>query len=164
MIILREHELTDEEYSTVYNRAAEICEGAGVPLAPHSRLFIKSDRIHVKMGTLRNEQEKLKKYRFIGTSVHSPEEAAEAQALGASYIIAGHIFPTDCKKGLPPRGIDYLKAVCDAVHIPVFGIGGIAPENYPEVRRAGAAGACVMSGLMAHDDPAAYISAFDKSI
>ena len=31
------------------------------------------------------------------------EEAKEAQDLGCTYITAGHIFLTDCKKGLPGR-------------------------------------------------------------
>ena len=42
----------------------------------------------------------------------------EAERLGATYVTAGHIFTTDCKKGLPPRGLDFLKNVCDAVTIP----------------------------------------------
>ena len=49
----------------------------------------------------------------------------EAERLGAAYVTAGHIFTTDCKKGLPPRGLDFLKNVCDAVTIPVYGIVGI---------------------------------------
>ena len=86
-------------------------------------------------------------------------------------MTAGHIFATDCKKGLPPRGLDFLKSVCDAVGIPVYAIGGIniassddstasdAPSAYDampdinvprlsEVMECGAAGGCIMSGMM----------------
>lgn len=52
---------------------------------------------------------KLSKFKTIGTSAHSVEEAIEAQKLGATYISAGHIFATDCKKDLPPRGLEFLK-------------------------------------------------------
>ena len=62
---------------------------------------------------------------IIGTSVHSVEEAIEAQNLGATYISAGHIFATDCKKGVPPRGLDFLKKVCQTATIPVYSIVGI---------------------------------------
>ena len=55
----------------------------------------------------------------------------EAERLGATYVTAGHIFTTDCKKGLPPRGLDFLKNVCDAVTIPVYGIGGIKFDPQP---------------------------------
>ena len=88
-----------------------------------------------------------------------------------SGATAGHIFATDCKKGLPPRGLDFLKNVCDAVEIPVYAIGGIniapsddstasdAPPAYDampdisvprlaDVMECGAAGGCIMSGMM----------------
>ncbi len=60
-----------------------------------------------------------------GCSIHSVEEAVEARNMGASYITAGHVYVTDCKKGLAPRGLDFLKNVCDSVDIPVYAIGGI---------------------------------------
>lgn len=81
----------------------------------------------------------------VGTSVHSVEQAKEAQRMGACYVTAGHIFSTDCKKGLPPRGIGFLEQVCASVQIPVFAIGGIYQENFCEIQQAGAAGACRMS-------------------
>jgi thiamine-phosphate pyrophosphorylase len=80
--------------------------------------------------------------------VHSVEEALEAQKLGATYIIAGNIYETDCKRGLPGKGLEYLKAVCDAVSVPVYAIGGITPERFPEISYTGVAGGCMMSGLM----------------
>ena len=49
----------------------------------------------------------------IGVSIHSAEEAKEAVSLGASYLTAGHIFTTDCKKGVPARGLEFLKEVCE---------------------------------------------------
>ena len=33
------------------------------------------------------------------------------------------------QKGLPPRGLDFLREVCRSVDIPVYAIGGIRPEN-----------------------------------
>ena len=84
----------------------------------------------------------------MGTSVHSPEEAALAEKLGASYVTAGHIFATDCKKGVPPRGLDFLENVCKSVKIPVYAIGGITRSNMHLALEKGAAGVCVMSGLM----------------
>ena len=99
-------------------------------------------------------------FKVIGTSVHSVEDAIKAEQLGATYMTAGHIFATDCKKGLPPRGLDFLKNVCDTVQIPVYAIGGIniassegddSTLNVPrlkDVMECGAAGGCIMSGMM----------------
>ena len=77
-------------------------------------------------------------------SVHILEEAKKSQDLGANYIIVGHIFNTDCKKGLKPKGLDFLKEI----KIEVFAIGGIDFNNYSEVIKTGVTGVCMMSGLM----------------
>ena len=80
----------------------------------------------------------------------SVEEAVEAVSLGASYVTAGHIFATDCKKGLPPRGLSFLKEVCETVSIPVYAIGGITFDKtqWNALKEQGASGACIMSGMM----------------
>lgn len=87
-------------------------------------------------------------FNIIGASVHSLEEAMEAERLSASYVVAGHIFPTDCKAGLLPRGTGFLKEICENVHIPVYALGGINDNNEELVKECGADGACRMSGYM----------------
>ena len=84
----------------------------------------------------------------IGTSIHSVEDAIFAESHGADYITAGHIFTTDCKKGLPGRGIEWLKTVCDAVSIPVYAIGGISDANAGELSDCEISGYCMMSASM----------------
>jgi thiamine-phosphate pyrophosphorylase len=80
--------------------------------------------------------------------VHTVSEAKEAQELGADYLIAGHIFPTDCKKGVAARGLIFLEVVCDSVTVPVFAIGGITEERKEAVLSTGAKGICQMSEAM----------------
>ena len=86
----------------------------------------------------------------------------EAQRLGCTCVFAGHIFETDCKRGLKGRGLGFLKEVCRAAEIPVYAIGGISPENYGSVISAGAAGACVMSGFMRCESPLEFIKSFSE--
>jgi thiamine-phosphate pyrophosphorylase len=93
----------------------------------------------------------------VGVSVHSSEEARYAAEHGAAYLIAGHVFTTDCKKGLEGRGLEFLNDVCGVVHIPVYGIGGITEHNIAAVAKTGAAGACLMSSLMQSPNPAALV-------
>lgn len=52
------------------------------------------------------------------------------------------------KKGIPGRGTEFLKNLCEHVHIPVYAIGGITPSKMPEIISCGAAGGCMMSGYM----------------
>ena len=101
--------------------------------------------IHLPLHLLMQYQGQLKDFEHIGTSIHSVEEAVKASRAGATCLTAGHIFETDCKKGLPGRGLTFLKNVCEAVEIPVYGIGGITPENMPLILETGAAGGCMMS-------------------
>lgn len=89
----------------------------------------------------------------VGVSVHSLEEAKRAEQEGAQYVLFGHIFETDSKKGVEPRGITALKQVVESVSIPVVAIGGITLKNVQEVIKAGASGIAVMSYLFSSPHP-----------
>ena len=93
-------------------------------------------------------REKYPHIQRIGTSIHSVEDAVFAESHGADYITAGHIFTTDCKKGLPGRGVDWLKSICNAVSIPVYAIGGISDANVSMLSDCNIAGYCMMSSSM----------------
>ncbi|MFQ9910259.1 MAG: thiamine phosphate synthase, partial [Acutalibacter sp.] len=67
-----------------------------------------------------------------------------------------------CKPGLPPRGVELLAQVCQASPLPVYAIGGVGPGNIAQVKQAGAAGACVMSGFMTAPDPARLVGQLRK--
>lgn len=149
-IILREKDLSLPEYTKLADRVLANCEKCGAELIIHSypqaakALGVKS--LHMPLHLLTAQL--CEEFETVGSSVHSTEEALQAQQLGASYITAGHIFATDCKKGLPPRGLGFLKDICRRVDIPVYAIGGITEENMVSALEAGAEGVCIMSGLM----------------
>ena len=152
-IILREKDLTEEEYKRLAEEVLHLCKKYEVPCMLHSfvdvAMELGAENIHLPLHILRTMDEKKKEtFKQIGASCHSVEEAQEAERLGCTYITAGHVFVTDCKKGLEPRGLEFLQNVCESVSIPVYAIGGISSENIKLVRKAGAVGACVMSGLM----------------
>ncbi|MCC8030055.1 MAG: thiamine phosphate synthase [Lachnospiraceae bacterium] len=162
-IILREKDLPEAEYRELARRVLAVCERRGTPCILHSfadaALELRADALHLPLSVLRAlPAEKRKRFRVLGVSCHSAEDAGEAEALGCTYITAGHIFATDCKAGLPGRGLDFLREICENVKLPVYAIGGIDRDNIAAVRRAGAAGACVMSGCMQCEDTAAYLS------
>ena len=100
----------------------------------------------------------------VGVSVHAVAEAVQAQRAGADYVIAGHIFATACKAGLPPRGLTFLTQVCQAVTIPVLAIGGITAANAAAVLHAGAAGVAVMSTVMTAAEPGAVVARLQKTL
>ncbi|MCY8316790.1 thiazole tautomerase TenI [Bacillus vallismortis] len=89
----------------------------------------------------------------IGRSVHSLEEAIQAEKEDADCVLFGHVFETDCKKGLEGRGLSLLSTIKQRVSIPVIAIGGMAPGRLRGVKQAGADGIAVMSGIFSTADP-----------
>ena len=156
-IILREKDLPPAEYRRMATEVMRICRQYDVKCILHSfsdvAIDLNADAIHLPLHLLRKlPQEQKALFNVLGASCHSVEEALEAQASGCTYITAGHVFYTDCKKGIPGRGLDFLRNVSAAVHIPVYGIGGIDAGNIALVRDSGAGGACLMSSLMVTED------------
>lgn len=157
-IVLREKDLDEEEYLLLASQVEMICRIAGVKLILHK--YTKAAKIlgvrsiQLPLAELeeinRRGGAEYDSFDEIGCSIHSVEEARLAEKLGADYLTAGHIYKTDCKKGLEPRGIPFLTEVCRAVNVPVYAIGGISPNPWQirEVLDAGAAGACIMSAMM----------------
>lgn len=166
-ILLREKDLPEPAYRALAVQVLEICRRYDTRCILHSFVGVARElgasAIHLPLPLLRRMRAADRgSFREIGASCHSPEEAREAQRLGCTYITAGHIFPTDCKQGVPPRGLVFLRRVCESVSIPVYAIGGIDSGNIAAVRESGASGACVMSGAMTCPDVRTYLSAFEK--
>lgn len=152
-IILREKDLSENEYKMLAARAIAACAPSGVTCVLHT--FVNVARrvnhpaIHLPMTVLRTLSDADRRwFQVLGASCHSVEEALEAQRLGATYITAGHVFPTECKADVPARGLQFLHEVCQAVAIPVYALGGITPENRMACLTAGATGTAVMSSAM----------------
>ena len=88
----------------------------------------------------------------IGVSTATVEEALLAEGEGASYIAVGAIYPTSSKAVTRPAGLETLKAVAEAVSVPVVAIGGINAGNVGAVMEAGADSACVISAVLSAVD------------
>lgn len=161
-ILLREKDLPENEYFALAREVVSVCKEENVPCILHT--FIDVARaldcpLHLPAACLKtSELGKLMGIRAFGVSCHSPEEAKRGEAAGARYLTAGHIFETDCKKGLKARGVAFLSEIVSAVNIPVLAIGGIRQENIALVKNAGARGACVMSGAFACGDVNKYFN------
>lgn len=162
-ILLREKDLPPADYADLARSCRDICAPHGTALILHThaeaarRLGVGA--LHLPMTALPPRRDLLAGIARIGCSVHSRDEAIRAEGWGADYLIAGHVFATGSKAGLPPRGVDFLADLCRSVSIPVFAIGGLTPERMPAILDAGAAGACVMSQAMTAADPAALLAA-----
>ncbi|MBS1324670.1 MAG: thiamine phosphate synthase [Ruminococcus sp.] len=154
-VILREKDLSDDKYCQLVKEIVADNNGYKKVLAlncPEIALEMGIENVHLTMQQLM-EHGRPSFIKRAGVSVHSAEEAETAQKLGADYLIAGHIYATDCKKGVPPRGIEFFRGVCESVDIPVFAIGGISENNFNEPLENGGTGVCLMSEFMKCENP-----------
>ena len=158
-LTLREKDLDKNEYLNLVKKIYPICEKYRIDLILHQNYNLNLDDKYMIEGLHlgyeifkslnKNIREGLiKKYKRIGVSIHSLEEAKDVENLGATYVVAGHIFETDCKKALEPRGLNFIKELSSILTIPIFAIGGINEENSSLVLNSGAFGVCMMSSLM----------------
>ena len=160
-LTLREKDLYKNEYLKLVEKIYPICQKYRIDLILHQNYDLRLDNkynikgLHLSYNTFKSlnkniREELIKKYKKIGVSIHSIDEAKEAENLGATYIVAGHIFKTDCKKDLEPRGLEFIQELSSALIIPIYAIGGINQENSHLVINSGAFGVCMMSSLMKH--------------
>ena len=171
-IVLREKDMPEAEYLSLARDVIALCKKYDVPCMLHSFINVAMELEHpyihlplpileayvkknvsgnISTGMSKSTDNYQQFFKVIGTSVHSVEDAIKAEQLGATYMTAGHIFATDCKKGLKGKGVNFLRNVCDSVNIPVYAIGGINADTAKElksVNRKNFAGVCVMSLLM----------------
>lgn len=130
-------------------------------------LAVEADGVHLGQEDLppRLARPHLAPGMLLGISAHSLEEAREAEAAGADYIGFGPVFPTGTKAGTRPTvGLDGIRTVKAAVHVPVLAIGGITLERVPEVIGAGADGAAVISAIVGSRDITGACRAFLRAI
>ncbi|OGO53434.1 MAG: thiamine-phosphate diphosphorylase [Chloroflexi bacterium RBG_16_68_14] len=89
---------------------------------------------------------------IVGRSVHSVEAAVRAEAEGADFVEVGAVYETASKPGAAPAGVELVRAVAEAVHVPVVAVGGITAEKVAEVVEAGADGIAVIGAILDADD------------
>ena len=152
MIIVREKDMEEGDYLVLLDKVRKICERYNVRFAAHSYVDAATkagaDFIHLPLAVAETNRDRLNCFPGFGVSVHSREDAVKARNLGAGYVVCGHIFETDCKMGVPPRGLELLDEVIEAFGGPVYAIGGIDFSNIGKVMERGASGACMMSFMM----------------
>ena len=155
-IILREKDLSEDEYYVLAKNVFRICEKYNKECVLHNFVGVAKrlnyNKIHLSLPILEKHHNEVKNFEKVGVSIHSLEEGERAVTLGATYITAGHIFQTDCKKDLEPMGLAFLENICRGVDVPVYAIGGISKYNINLVKETGVNGACLMSFFMQSND------------
>ena len=158
LVQLREKEISSKEYLELAQRVKEVTDRHGIPLIINDRidiaLAIDADGVHLGPEDLPVPiaRKLLGDGKIIGASAASVDEALLFQAQGADYLGVGAVFPTATKQGTEKVGLDDLREIKSAVHIPVVAIGGINAENARPVMETGVDGVAVVSAIMDQTD------------
>ena len=156
-LILREKDLTDDAYESLAKKVFDLCKREDITFFLHTKIEIARkigcQNIHLSIPMLKGLSETEKKaltedFCEISISCHSMEDVEIAMAGGATQIILGTIFETECKKGVLGKGVEFVREICQKCPLPVYAIGGMNLQRLPLVIDAGAAGCCMMSGFM----------------
>lgn len=155
---LREKEAPFDEIVALGKELLALCREARVPFVVDddvdAALAIGADGVHVGQDDMACEEarRRLGPNAIVGVSAQTVEQALAAQAAGADYLGVGALIPTPTKPDAVDVTYEELKAICEAVDIPVVGIGGLNVRTIPQLQGSGADGAAVVSAIFAAED------------
>ena len=155
---LREKTLEDDKFLEEAKELKQLCKEYDVPFVINDNVDIAiamdADGVHVGQSDMEagNVREKLGPDKIIGVSAQTVEQAVLAEQRGADYLGVGAVFPTGSKDDAVEVSHETLKAICEAVSIPVIAIGGISVGNVKELEGSGIVGIAVISAIYAAKD------------
>jgi thiamine-phosphate pyrophosphorylase len=157
---VREKDLGAADLATLCRRLRELTRDHGARLIVNDRvdvaLAVGADAVQRTHASLPVDHiRKIAGTRLaIGASVHSLEDAVDAEVRGAAFLVFGPVYDTPSKRRWgAPQGLERLSKVVAAVRIPVIAIGGLTPERVAAVRASGAAGVAAIAAILDTDSP-----------
>lgn len=155
---LREKELDDDTFLAEAIEIQELCKRYKVPFVINDNVDIarkmNADGVHVGQSDMEagNVRALLGEDKILGVSAQTVEQAILAEKRGADYLGVGAVFHTGSKADADDVSHETLKAICEAVSIPVVAIGGIGKHNVLELSGSGICGIAVISAIFASED------------
>lgn len=155
---LREKNLDREDFLAEALDLKKLCKSYGVPFVINDEVSIAkeidADGVHVGQSDMEamDVRKLLGPDKILGVSAQTVEQAKLAEAHGADYLGVGAVFTTGSKDDAEDVSHETLKAICEAVSIPVIAIGGITRDNVTELSNKGICGVAVISAIFAQKD------------
>ena len=157
-IQLREKELDQAAFLAEAKALKELCGRYGVPLIVNDDVEVavrcSADGVHIGQHDAPADQvrQQIGPDMLLGVSAQTVEQAVKAERDGADYLGVGAVFSTGTKQDADDVSFETLKAICEAVSIPVVAIGGIRAENILQLAGSGIDGVAVVSAIFAGED------------
>lgn len=155
---LREKKLDSEHFLEEAKELQKLCREYAVPFIINDNvdvaLAMGADGIHVGQHDMEagDVRKLLGPDKILGVSAQTVEQAVLAEQRGADYLGVGAVFPTGSKDDAEEVSHDTVRAICEAVSIPVVAIGGITQQNVKQLSGTGICGIAVISAIFAQKD------------
>lgn len=155
---LREKELDETLFIQEAKALCTLCRRYGVPFIVNDNVEIAiacgADGVHVGQEDLAagEVRRRVGENMILGVSVHTVEEARQAVRDGADYLGLGAVFPTSTKTDVEQMPNETLRAICDAVDVPIVAIGGINRGNILKLAGSGVDGVALVSAIFSAED------------
>ena len=155
---LREKDLDEAHFFEEAVELQELAREYNVPFVVNDNVDIAlrmdADGVHVGQEDMaaKDVRALIGEDKILGVSAQTMEQAVLAEKQGADYLGVGAVFPTGSKSDAVDVSGETLKAICEAVSIPVIAIGGITEENVAELSGSGIVGIAVISAIYAKDN------------
>ena len=155
---LREKALDEQAFLEEAKEIQKLCAQYHVPFVINDNVEIAAqigaDGVHVGQSDMEagDVREKLGPDRIIGVSAQTVEQAVRAQERGVDYLGVGAVFQTGSKADAVEVSHETVRAITEAVDIPVIAIGGITKDNVSELSGTGICGIAVISAIFAQED------------
>ena len=155
---LREKELDEAAFLQEAKDICALCHRYGVPFIVNDNVDVaiacQADGIHVGQEDMATGEvrRRVGDAMILGVSVHTVEEARRAVWDGADYLGLGAVFPTSTKTDVEQMTNETLRAICDAVDVPVVAIGGINRGNLLKLSGSGVDGVALVSAIFSAED------------
>ena len=159
IVQLREKSMSDRELLALARQVREITRETDTLLIMNDRpdlaVLCDADGVHVGQEelTVHEVRRIVGPNRLVGVSTHTLDQARQAVLDGASYLGVGPVFQSQTKAFDEFAGLEFVRSVAGEITLPWYPIGGITPENLPQVTDAGATRVAICGAILQAQSP-----------
>ncbi len=152
LVALRAKQLPAPELLSLCRRAVQVCHAGGAHLLVNADPALLeasgADGIHLDSRRLMAARSRpVPAGAWLAASCHDARELDQAARVGADFAVLSPVGPTRSHPQAIPMGWPGFQQLVERVNVPVFALGGMAPEQMHSAWEHGGQGIAALRGL-----------------
>lgn len=152
LVQIRAKSLHDDQYAKLATAAVKLCHQyqtkALLNQHPHLLNHTKADGIHFPSRELMQLRQRPVISNFLfSAACHTKEQILHASAIKADFVVLSPVFATRSSPHGTALGWENFAQIAATVHIPIYALGGMSPEDILTARIHGAIGIAAIRSL-----------------